>query len=94
MNIAVIVNNKEELKKMDDYINSNYSSHPDVDFLSKYLPIVIGISEKDWSWAKQPEAKSPTYLWGIFGNEPADKIMTCDEFFGNTISSSNLLLVI
>ena len=93
MNIAVIINNKEELKKIDDYINKNYSSHPDTDFLSKELPFTIALSETEWSWARHPKSLSPSYKWHIFAG-PADKIITCDKFLGNTISSSNLLLII
>lgn len=93
MNIAVIINNKEELKRIDDYINKNYSSHPDTILLSEKLPLTIALSEVEWSWAPHPESLSPSYKWYIFAG-PADKIITCGEFLGKTISSSNLLLII
>lgn len=92
MNIAVIINNKEELKRIDDYINKNYSDHLSTSFLSDKLPLTIALNEAEWSWAPHPESLSPSYEWYIFNSGPADKIITCDEFL--TISSSNLLLII
>lgn len=94
MNIAVIINNKEEFKRIDDYINKNYSSHPGTSLSSDKLPLTIALSEVEWSWAPHPESLSPSYKWFIFDSGPADKIITCDEFLGKTISSSNLLLII
>ena len=94
MNIAVIINNKEELKRINDYINKNYCDHSEISFLSDKLPFTIALSEVDWSWGKHPESLSPNYKWFIFDSGPADKIITCDEFLGKTISSSNLLLII
>lgn len=93
MNIAVIINNEEELKRISDYINKNYSDHLSTSFLSDKLPLTIALNEVEWSRAPCPESLSPSYRWWIFDG-PADKIITCDEFLGNTISSSNLLLII
>lgn len=93
MDIAVIINNKEELKRIGYYIKYIYSRLPDVEYLCKHLPITIALSKTDWSWALYPKSASPTYRWCIFDGKPANKIMTCNEFFGGT-NLSNLLLII